>query len=596
MNQTDPEQAPFVGDLLLLFGVDRPPQVVRSIEATWLHATGEPIPALWQTAPGTCWRGTPCVRATRGAVSVALLGELYGIGEAQAADLLLDVATGIERADRLNGHFLLIAWDEDARELRVWTDRFGTLHAYHAAVSGRAAVGTFCPAVAAAASARRLDWEALAGFFGFGFFPHDRTHFDDVRILRPASLYRFDAWGGLVGADRYLPWRHSPDMTRSYADTVAEFAHVFGCVMADHLSTGRIAVPISGGLDSRSTVAEIRVPDNRVWAYSYGYSPDSVETRIARRIAQSRALSFDAYTIGPYLFDGLDGVLAAVEGFQDITQCRQAAVAADLACRADYVIAAHWGDVWLDDMGLVTRRERPADADGVVDHALHKMEKRGREWLFDHLVRPSQPAFDPDACLGDFVRHGMDGLGSIEDPDFRVKAFKTDNWSFRWTMTGVRMYQPGAFPRLPFYDTRIADFFGTVPSSFVAGRRLQIDYLKRHAPDLARITWQVFDADLYRYSLHGSWLLPKRGLKKLARVLSRRPVVERNWEVQFAGEQGSRGLDEWLLRPGLRLHDLVAPKEIAALLSAFRRAPLAGGHAYSVSMLLTFSVWLERYG
>ena len=61
------------------------------------------------------------------------------------------------------------------------------------------------------------------------------------------------------------------------------------------------------------------------------------------------------------------------------------------------------------------------------------------------------------------------------------------------------MFQPGAFPRLPFYDTRLSDFFCTVPSEFVSQRRLQIDYLKNFAPDLARIKWQVYDTNLYRH-------------------------------------------------------------------------------------------------
>ena len=75
------------------------------------------------------------------------------------------------------------------------------------------------------------------------------------------------------------------------------------------------------------------------------------------------------------------------------------------------------------------------------------------------------------------------------------------------------------YPRLPFYDTRISDFFGTVPSTFVSRRRLQIDYLKRYAPDLARIKWQVYDTNLFRYQFFNSWLLPKRAVKKAWRLL-----------------------------------------------------------------------------
>ena len=72
-------------------------------------------------------------------------------------------------------------------------------------------------------------------------------------------------------------------------------------------------------------------------------------------------------------------------------------------------------------------------------------------------------------------------------------------------------------------------------------------------------------------------------------------LSSRNWEVQFRGERGQRGLAEWLTRPGLRLHDLVARERIEELLGRFRAQPLEEGRGYTVSMLLTLSAWLERH-
>ena len=122
--------------------------------------------------------------------------------------------------------------------------------------------------------------------------------------------------------------------------------------------------------------------------------------------------------------------------------------------------------------------------------------------------------------LADLLRPELKAVRSIDDPDFRIKAFKIDQWSFRRTMASLRSYQLGAFPRLPFYDTRLSDFFATVPSEFVAGRRLQIDYLKRYAPDLARIAWQAGGANLYQYRSARYWKLP-------IRVAARRTVSSR---------------------------------------------------------------------
>lgn len=577
-----------VGDLLLCFGALPAAVPTRSGSGRWqalatcggatLHADAV-SPGFWNGAP---WSGQTLADGTR----LWLLGELYG-----------DDAGTIDGHSG-NGHFLAISWDPRERRWHLRTDRFGTFHVYHADAGPRSAFGTFHPAVATAAGRRRLDPLGLAGFLALGFFPRDRTHFDDVRILRPAHQYVLDDSGRLLASERYWDWSQRPDPRRTRDDTLQELDAVLRAVLADQTSEGRIAIPISGGLDSRTTVAVLTRPeqdaDARFWAYSYGYGADSVETRIARSVASARRLRFEAFVIPEYLFEQLPRVLACVEGFQDVAQCRQAAVAAALVENADFVIAAHWGDVWLDDAGLVERRE--ASLDELTRHALGKVLKKGRGWLLQHVARDLLQMDDPEALVTDMVREELKRLGPVGEPDFLLKALKTELWSFRWTCASLRMFQAAAFPRLPFYDTRFADFIATVPSAWLAGRRLQVEYLKRFAPDLARITWQAGDADLYWATRHPLWRLPKRVLARLRRSFATEQLIEANWEVQLLSPAGRDGLEHWLLRPGLRLHDLLAPARIRELLDDFRAQPRAPGHSYTVSMLLTLSGWLEFYG
>jgi hypothetical protein len=572
-----------IGDVVVAFGAGTP-KAGRDVSMAWSVMEDNPDWRLWQQPSTPSWKGFPLRRCQSAGWHIMLLGELY-----QRQGDLEKSFHGEPDATGLNGHCLLWAWDENRRQWHVWTDRFGTLHAYHVHHAGAAALGTCFRTVAQLASRRRLDNDALAGFFGFGFFPQDRTFFEDVRILRPATHYVFSAMGEEVTAKRYWNWKHEPDLKRSYEDTVAEFGGVFKTVMRDQLREGLIAVPISGGLDSRCTVAAINGSVTQrpsLWSYSYGYSDNSVETKIARQVAAARDLRIETFTMQPYLFEQLGQVLACVEGFQDVTQCRQAAVRQNIATHADFLIAAHWGDVWLDTTGLTGEM-------GATEHALKKMAKKGRTWLLENISAPRLGQEKPEAVLRQFVAEGLKPLAHIQDPDFRVKAYKTDNWSFRWTLASLRMFQAAAFPRLPFYDTRMADFFCAVPSAYMAGRRLQIDYLKRFAPDLARVTWQPYDANLYNYQHFDSWQLPKRAVKKAWRMLAGRKIIERNWEVQFGGPDGEAGLSHWLLRPGLRIHDLVSRKTVATLLEAFRQEPLKHGRGYTVSMLLTFSAWLE---
>jgi len=73
-----------------------------------------------------------------------------------------------------------------------------------------------------------------------------------------------------------------------------------------------------------------------------------------------------------------------------------------------------------------------------------------------------------------------------------------------------------------------------VPTAFVSGRRLQIDYLKRYAGKLARIPWQAYDTNLFRYQYFNSWLLPKRAFKKAWRIARSAQIIERNWKSNFS--------------------------------------------------------------
>ena len=107
-----------------------------------------------------------------------------------------------------------------------------------------------------------------------------------------------------------------------------------------------------------------------------------------------------------------------------------------------------------------------------------------------------------------------------------------------------------------------------MPTAFVEGPRLQIDYLKRFAPDLARVPWQAYGTNLYRPAHFRTWMLPARAVKKAMRALLRRASRERNWEIQFLGPGGGAPWNGTFCRPGEQLHDFVDPRHVRALLDA----------------------------
>lgn len=486
------------------------------------------------------------------------------------------------------GNYALIQYHRDRKIVLAITNPCGSLHLYHLRRDGWCGLSTRTSELLPW-SVKKLDWQGLAGFFGLGFFPGDRTHVTDIRILRPGSVYEFGADGKLLRYEKYWQWRHEPDERRSEADTIAEFGATFTEVLKDQTRQGRVALPLSGGLDSR-TVAACLPEGARPFSYGYGYTPDSIEIRIARRVAEAAGLRFRGHVIRPYLFDRLELVAEATECFQDLTQARQADVVDWLGEEADFVLAAHWGDVFCDDMGFTGSE---GTEDEILEHALKKMLKRGRRWLLDELVRPHLKG-DPEEAIREMMRAELRRLPEIPDPDFRVKVLKTEQWAFRWTLASLRMYQAAAFPRIPFLDPRMMRFFCTVPTRMVRARRLQIEYLKRHKPEFARIPWQPYEANLYVYRWSPLWMKPVRAWRKLGRLARGERPIQRNWEVQFFFPGQWERLEGVLLKKGARLHEFVGPGKVRALLDEFREKP-DGANGYTVSMLLTFAVWLEKF-
>ena len=582
----------WVGDLLVTFAADPPP--TGRPGAPWRLVAQTGAWRVWESSPTAEWRGAPLTRVTGNGWTAWLLGELYGT--TRPADDALAVLDGRASPNTLNGHFLLLAHNALDDEWHVWTNRHASLHAYVAGDGRRAALGTCFRATAAAAARRDLDWDALTTFFGFGFCAADRTFLRDVRVLRPATHSRFDARGRLLAGERYWQWRREPDAARSPAATLAEYAERFQAVMDDLTGDDRVVFPISGGLDSRSTVAAIAAGGSRsrLWAYSYGYRPDSVETSIAAQVAAARSLPFAAYTIRPYLFDRLSRVIGSTEGFHDITLSRQASVVDAIAGRGDFVIAAHWGDVYHDAMGVPDSGEHAANLPAV---AYRKFTKAGSDWLLRHVAAPHLGGA-PEELLRATLSDELERIGPLGDPDFTLKALKVDQYGPRSVGAALRVYQSAAFPRLPFYDARLVDFFCTVPTDDVAGRRLQIAHLQRYAPDLARVPWQETERDLFSGRQSAAEQLMRRLARKSRRLVAGEHPIQRNWEVQFLSEGGRAGLDEWLLRPGRRLHDHVPVAAIRDLLAAFARDPwgetrgAAPKPAYAVAMLLTLSARL----
>jgi len=245
-----------IGDILIIFQESEFALPTRS-KSPWQELAKYEGARVLITAVDEEWRGFPLSTYQDHRWKIWALGEFYG-------ERKPDLPLALEESKDLNGHFLIIAYNRDKKQWHILSDRFGTVHAYLANDGKRAALGTFSPAVADAGSAKTLDWDGLGGFFTFGFFLSDRTYWRDLQIVKPAAHLVLDQHGSLISEDKTWTWHHEPDLNLSYDDAVDKFGELFTAVIRDQVRGKLVALPLSGGLDSRSTLVPLSGAD-RLW-------------------------------------------------------------------------------------------------------------------------------------------------------------------------------------------------------------------------------------------------------------------------------------------------------------------------------------------
>ena len=517
--------------------------------------------------------------------TIIVLGQFY---ENVRLDVLLDKCIGyIENRQKdfadPAGHYCLFIYHKQKQEYYVFTNRLGTYHAYYLSQGGQNVISTYYLGLAKSVIDKRLDWEGITGFMAMGFFPGTTTHLEGIAVFENASCYKFNDKIELIEHKKYYDWNYEPVHT-SHSDLLDEFNCILSTCLAHATDNKRIALPISGGLDSRTITGCITSNPSykSLWAFSYGYTAKSAENKIASKIATARKIDFNSFTVPNYLFENIDNIADSVELFQYIDGTRQAFMIDRLAEECDTVIGGHWGDVWFDD----------ACIDGMSEESYfnNKIVKNGSKWLLKEICEPYYPKHKD--FLHNYFNGWMSKYRHIKDIDYKIKIFKTEQWSFRWTVSSLRMYQDAVMPILPFYDSRIVDFFSKVDTGLLKGRALQVEYIKKYHSDLAKVKWQEYDSNLFNYKRYNNRALSYRTYKKIVGAFSTKKPISRNWEVFYLNANGQKSLEQVFLH-NKPFTEIVPVETAKQLLTDFYDYPTAA-NGYKVSMLHTLAQFMKK--
>ena len=435
-----------------------------------------------------------------------------------------------------------------------------------------------------------LDYEAICVFVAAGFFLDGDTYYKGLEVLKPGRYYELDDKRTTIRSEKsYFKWHYTPK-ERPLKQIVAEFADVFETIIKEQTAGKKVILPLSGGLDSRTQAVALKHLNIPVQSYSYAFTGGHDETKYSRRIAAACDFPFQDFKVPEgYLWTVIKSLSEINNCYSEFTHPRQMAFKDQYASLGDVFSLGHWGDVLFDDMGVA----EDCSTEEQVALLLKKILKKDGLLLAESI-------WESQGFPGDFITYFKKRITNLlvdinipNSANAQIRAFKSLYWAPRWTSINLSVFQAVRPITLPYYDARMCDFICSVPEQYLAGRQIQIAYIKLRMPALAKLTWQAQRPfNLYNYRFNKiPYNLPYRIISKLQRLTASRPYVQRNWELQFIGKNNDTALQHWLFNDfeGDEFVNLTIRKEFYTLFKETDRV----FYSHAVSMLLTLSLFFK---
>ena len=388
-----------------------------------------------------------------------------------------------------------------------------------------------------------LDYKAICMFGALGFFLDTDTYWKDKKVLPPASINKIDADGFLVSSEPWFKWYYKPKQI-SLKEATDSFGELLEEIIKEQCNEKKVILPISGGLDSRSQAVALHKLGVEVNTYSYSFENGYNEAGISKQIAKKCNFLFQEFTIPKnYLWNKIDELATINKCYSEFTHPRQMAVIDDIEKLGDVFSLGHWGDVLFDSENL---QQNYSDKE-ILPLVKKKVIKKGGLELAISLWKNWKLEGEFEDYLDRRILSLLSRI-NIVNSNAKIRAFKSMHWAPRWTSINLSVFARNKKIYLPYYDDRMCQFICEVPESLLNNRQIQIEYIKRNNPSVAKIVWQ--DAKpfhLFNHHLAKTHLrLPYRIIDKLKREFENfqgKKFVQRNWELQFLGIENKKRLN-----------------------------------------------------
>lgn len=188
----------------------------------------------------------------------------------------------------LNGSFSVAVYDEKKNTLYIASDRYGSQRFYYGILDGNVHIFPELSCFEEIGYKSVIDLDFLTQFLTFGYIITDKTLIQDVHVMPNGSILEISQTGHQI--HQYWDWHFCEENALNDEDIIVEAAGPIWIKAIECRVKGKqkVAIPISGGLDSRAILAatlECKAAEDIVTFT--GGTPGTFDYEIGRMVAKA---------------------------------------------------------------------------------------------------------------------------------------------------------------------------------------------------------------------------------------------------------------------------------------------------------------------
>lgn len=500
---------------------------------------------------------------------------------------------------KLKGAFNIIIWDRKEKKLTVFNDRYGLRPTYYSQHNNRLYLASEVKAILTCNDvSKNVDDSAIASLFFFGFVMGNKTYFESIKLLPPASFLVFK--NNEIFISNYWDFNFldkNEGKTQDYYEQ--KLGNLILQAIERHVEDGtRITVPLSGGLDSRTILASIPEEYHPINTITFG-TKDMDDVQIAKRVSET--LGTNHYSLEILPEDIINNAKKIVNITDGMISFLHSTGNMKLELIRDYT------DVCLDGM-------QPF---GSFFSPFATFKRKEKLLIADYLFQPISTDLAKSLFIHSYYKKIKDYPREIiENISQRCKSTSASSiidysiatqYVPRFVNYGNLVKRTHVEVRSPFFDNDLVDFMVNTPPQERRHQYLYTRTFSRLFPELSKIPWEKtgLPVDATNTFAKMTLCLIKKRLKKKMGTVDRKMTDKRYFKAPsinlFAKyTQWSRENENLISFIYSTLLDgkgysrsILNIKTVESILKEHIRGK--SNHMELISRLLTFELWSQLF-